>query len=98
MKDLQIDTHKSVAVSQIIPEQWNDWIWTSLSENAPFSWGDNFHSLVHAFAFKDHLEDVLDYESGDDEDVTNSINEYRQSVFDILNYLEAENIFVDMEE
>lgn len=97
-KDLQIDTLKSVGVTQIIPEEWHDWIWTSLSEGAPFSWGDNFHSLVHPFAFKDHLEDVLDFESGDDEEVTKSINEFRPAVFDTLAYLEAENVFVDMEE
>ncbi len=96
-KDLQIDTFKSVGIEQIIPDEWKDWIWTSLSEGAPFSWGDNNHSLVHPFSVKDHLEDVLDFEIGDNEDVTNSINEHRQAVFDTLEYLEAENIFVDME-
>jgi hypothetical protein len=94
-KDLQIDTLQSVGVTQIIPKEWEDWIWTGLSDNAPFSWGDNNHSLVDAFSFGDHLDSVLDYHQDDYEDV---IKEYRQAVFDTINYLEANKIYIDMEE
>jgi hypothetical protein len=94
-KDLQIDTLQSVGVTQIIPKEWEDWIWTGLSDNAPFSWGDNNHSLVDAFSFGDHLDSVLDYHQDDYEDV---IKEYRQAVFDTINYLEANKIYIDLEE
>ena len=94
-KDLQIDTFKSVGVTQIIPEQWEHFIWTTLSDDAPFSWGDNNHSLVDAFSFGDHLDSVLDYHQDDYED---DIKEYRQAVFDTINYLEANKIYIDLEE
>lgn len=96
-KDLQIDTLKSVGATQIIPEQWEDFIWTGLSEDAPFSWGDNNHTLVDAPSFKEALESVLDFHS-DDEDYEKDIKEHRQAVYDILEYLEAEKIFVDLEQ
>lgn len=94
-KDLQIDTLKSVGVTQIIPDDWKDFIWTGLSDDAPFSWGDNNHSLVDAMSFKNHLEDVLDYY---EEDYEEWIKDYRQAVFDTLSYLETKNIYVDLEE
>ena len=94
-KDLQIDTLKSVGVSQIIPEQWQDFIWTGLSDDAPFSWGDNNHSLVDAFSFGDHLDSVLDYY---EDDYSEQIKEYRPAVFDTINYLESNKIYIDLEE
>ena len=94
-KDLQIDTLQSVGVTQVIPEQWEHFIWTALSDDAPFSWGDNNHRLVDAHSFLDHLDSVLDYHQDDYEDV---IKEYRQAVFDTINYLEANKIYIDLEE
>lgn len=96
MKDLQIDTLKSVGVTQIIPEDWKDWIWTDLSDGAPFSWGDNNHSLVDAFSFGDHLDCILEYK--DDEDLEETIKKHRPAIFDTLNYLEANKIYIDLEE
>lgn len=95
-KDLVIDTLKSVGVTQIIPDDWEDWIWTGLSDGAPFSWGDNNHSLVDAFSFGNHLDSVL--ECQDDEDVQDTIKEHRQAIFDAINYLEANKIFIDLEQ
>ena len=94
IKDLNISELRYVGVTQIIPDSWGDWIWTGLSEGAPFSWGDNNHSLVDAFSFKNHLEDVLDYH----EDEIKSIKEYREAVFDTLQYLENSQIYIDLEE
>jgi hypothetical protein len=96
-KELQIDTLKSVGVTQIIPEEWEDWIWTSLSEGAPFTFGDNNHSLVDAMSFKDHLKDTLSCHY-DDTELQDTIVEHKQSILDILDYLEANQIFVDMEQ
>jgi hypothetical protein len=96
MKDLHIDTLKSVGVTQIIPDDWKDWIWTAISDGAPFSWGDNNHTLVDAFSFGDHLDSVLD--SQDDEDLEETIKEHRPAIFDTINYLEANKIYIDLEE
>ena len=96
MKDLQINTLKSVAVSQIIPVDWKDWIWTELSDDAPFSWGDNNHSLVDAIGFGDHLDSVLKCQ--DDEEIQETIKEHRPAIFDIINYLHANQIYIDVEE
>lgn len=94
-KDLQIDTLKSVGVTQIIPEEWGDWIWTGLSDNAPFSWGDNNHSLVDAHSFFDHLDSVLDYH---EDEYGDSINEHRPAILDTINYLNEKQIYIDLEE
>jgi hypothetical protein len=96
MKDLQIDTLKSVGVTQVIPKEWENWIWTELGDGAPFSWGDCNHSLIDAFSFGDHLDSVLD--SQDDEDLEEKIKEHRPAIFDTLNYLHANNIFIDLEQ
>jgi hypothetical protein len=96
MKDLQINTLKAVAVSQIIPVDWKDWIWTELSDGAPFSWGDNNHSLVDAIGFGDHLDGVLEYH--DEEELQQTIKKYRPAITDTINYLEANNIYIDLEE
>ncbi len=95
-KDLQIDELKSVGVTQIIPEEWETWIWTDLSDGAPFSWGDCNHSLVDAVSFGDHLDSILEYK--DDEELEETIKEYRPAITDTLNYLHANNIFIDLEQ
>ena len=95
MKDLQIDTFKSVGVTQIIPEEWGHWIWTDLSDGAPFSWGDCNHSLVDPVSFGDHLDSVLDSQ---DEDMEETIKEHRPAIFDTINYLEANKIYINLEE
>jgi hypothetical protein len=96
MKDLQIDTLKSVGVTQIIPEDWETWIWTDLSDDAPFSWGDNNHSLVDAVSFGDHLDSILKYK--DDDDLEKTIKEHRPAIIDTLNYLHANKIYIDLEQ
>ena len=95
-KDLIIDTFKSVGVTQIIPEEWETWIWTDLSDGAPFSWGDNNHSLVDAVSFGDHLDSILKYK--DDEELDATIKEHRPAITDTLNYLHANNIYIDLEQ
>jgi hypothetical protein len=95
-KDLPINTLKSVGVTQIIPEDWGNWIWGDLSDGAPFSWGDNNHSLVDAMSFGDHLDCILEYK--DDDELEETIKEYRPAITDTLNYLQANNIYIDLEE
>lgn len=49
-----------VDVHDLVPDGWSGSFWGAVSENAPFSWGDNNLSLVTASAFKDHVLRTLD--------------------------------------
>lgn len=90
--NLHIDTIRAVPASTIIPSEWKGWIWGSLSEDAPFSWGDNNHTLVDPFDFGDHLQRVLDIEG---DEFANS--EEAKYVHQILKYMEENNLYVDLE-
>jgi hypothetical protein len=91
-KDLLVEEVKHVAMSQVMPEEWHSWIFYALSENAPFSWGDNNMTLIHADRFMDHLVDTLDLN-----DQEKNIEDFRESIIDTLKYLSANNIYVDLE-
>jgi hypothetical protein len=49
-----------VNASDIIPEEITREFWSVLSENAPFSWGDNNKSLVCAIDLAHHLREIED--------------------------------------
>ena len=49
-----------VAATSLVPRGWDKWFWSAISDNAPFSWGDNDHSLVNAQDFAKHCEERLD--------------------------------------
>lgn len=89
---LTIDTLQAVPVSTIIPSEWKGWIWSLLSEDAPFSWGDNNHTLVDPLDFWDHLENVLTL---DNEELVES--EEGQFVKETLRYMSNKRIYVDLE-
>jgi hypothetical protein len=55
----EVTSCKFVAATSLVPRGWDKWFWPEISENAPFSWGDNDHSLVNAQDFADHCERVL---------------------------------------
>ena len=57
----KIYTCKYICVSDIAPK-WaiKEDFWAKVSEGAPFTWGDNNHSLVTASDFARWCEEVLD--------------------------------------
>lgn len=63
-----------------------------LSENAPFTWGDNDHSLVTKQRFQDHLESVVN----SDDDAPWSNEPGLVSVLDRLNSL-SDDTLIDLE-
>ena len=88
-------TAKFVPVSEIIPQGWDCWFYTAISENSPFSWGDNNRTLIDAISFGHHVEDVLDVESSfGNESITET---KRKTFFDILSELGKKRIYVDLE-
>lgn len=49
-----------VYASDIVPPEWRGWFWELISTDAPFSWGDNNHTLVTPGEFADHAANRLE--------------------------------------
>lgn len=45
-----------IPVTKLVPRTWHTWFFSAISEDAPFSWGDNEHSLTTASALAAHAE------------------------------------------
>ena len=59
--ELPIQTIKCIPVSYLIPVSMLALeVWEKISSDAPFSWGDNNHSLVSPIDFAVHCEEKLD--------------------------------------
>jgi len=81
--DKWIETCEYVPATSIIPRSWDKWFWEKISNNAPFSWGDNNHSLVAAADFANYCEERLD----DSRKVKNWLWEVRK----------LGNVYIDLE-
>lgn len=96
---MNIDKLKTITIcplSALFPEDWNDWIFGAISMDAPFSWGDNTHTLVEPDAFKDHLEQVFSFQDHI-EDINEEINKHKDSIFNILKKLADLEVLLDLE-
>jgi hypothetical protein len=49
-----------VEASSVVPKAWGPWLWSLVSDDAPFTWGDNNRSMVTANRFREHLSCCLD--------------------------------------
>lgn len=61
-RKFQIETCKFIPVSSLVPENW-DWFFALISENAPFSWGDNNRTMIDVDTFLNHCDDAFDFDS-----------------------------------
>ena len=96
---MDIDKLKTITicpVSALFPDDWHDWIFDAISLDAPFSWGDNDHTLVDADAFKDYLASTFSREDHN-EDLTNDIKKHKQNIFNILKKLSDLEVYIDLE-
>lgn len=59
-KGITIHNTDFVEATELVPNEWQDWFWGLISENAPFSWGDNNRTMITASSFADHCENCLD--------------------------------------
>ena len=50
-------------LSSLVPEEWRDWFYGGVSDNAPVSFCDNDLTLVTARRLHAHCEAVLDAET-----------------------------------
>ena len=91
-------TAKFLPISEIIPKDWHGWFYCAISQDPPFSWGDNTRTLIDAISFGHHVEDVLDMEESFGNNVgEDGTIEGREKFFDILNAMAKKNIYVDLE-
>ena len=84
-------TCEFVEATALIPREWDAWFWVKISDNAPFSWGDNDRSMVCACDFRRHCEDRL-LDAAYDEDVP------QEEIDQFLEMLgELGTLYVDLE-
>lgn len=57
---MKVQTCDFVSATNLVPRRWDNWFWDKISNNAPFSWGDNNRSMVTASDFARHCEERLD--------------------------------------
>lgn len=55
-----IKTCQFVEANELVPPDWTPWFWSAVSENAPFTWGDNNRSMITAIDFAIHCEEALE--------------------------------------
>lgn len=56
----KLETCCFVSISSIVPERLADPFWEAISQNAPFSWGDNNRSLICAYDLLRHIDQIED--------------------------------------
>ena len=72
---LKIQAVQFVQVETIIPEEWSEWFWMSLSESSTITFGDNDFSLISAERFLDEVKLVLEFEREVDQKEVQQIRE-----------------------
>ena len=59
-RKIKIQTCQFIPVSSLVPNHWGEWFYAAISDQAPFSWGDNNKSLIDMERFATHCESVLE--------------------------------------
>jgi hypothetical protein len=61
---MKVQTCQFVSVTALLPKSWRKQrrseFWSLISQDAPFSWGDNNRSMVTASFFASHCEERMD--------------------------------------
>ena len=88
-----VETIKFIPITKLVPEKWQGWFYDMLSQNAPFSWGDNNRSIITATRLANHAEDCLDIEQHDADTITQAeVDEWVEEVRKLGDmYIDLEN-------
>jgi hypothetical protein len=81
-KQPKIQTCQFISVTHVVPKSMAETLWEKISENAPFSWGDNNRSLVTASSFADHCQERLD-DSQESQDFLSKLRELGETYLDL---------------
>ena len=87
-----IQSCKYVCITDIVPKEWVGWFYTAISENAPFSWGDNNRTMVDAMSFSQHVQQVIDIHDEENIEEKTLIEFYNT-----LGELERKQVYIDLE-
>lgn len=81
-----------VEATSLVPPGWATWFWVKISQDAPFSWGDNNRSMVLACDFKNHCEDRLSDVASEEDVPQADIDQFLQLVESLgTAYVDLEN-------
>lgn len=58
---MNTNTVTFIHATDLIPESWNDWFWSDLSDSSNITFGDNDYSLINAERFQDEFDKILDF-------------------------------------
>jgi hypothetical protein len=88
MNKLKAKTVKFVPIRELVNPAWNNWFFSLLSEDAPFSWGDNNFTLISAGRFKKYVTHILyDGKSAG-----------AAELMETLTYLEQDDVYINLED
>lgn len=94
LKIPKYETTKYVPLSEIVPDNWKSWFYDAISQDAPFSWGDNNRTLVDAISFGHHAQERMDVEESFGKAGT---IRGRKNFFSMLDQLEKDQVYIDLE-
>jgi hypothetical protein len=57
---MKVQTCEFISATDVVPRSWDSDFWSTIGNNAPFSWGNNNRSMVTASSFASHCEERLD--------------------------------------
>jgi hypothetical protein len=58
---MNTNTVTFIHATDLIPESWNHWFWSDLSDSSNITFGDNDYSLINAERFQDEFDKILDF-------------------------------------
>lgn len=79
-----------VPVSLLLEEGSRDWFYSAISENAPFSWGDNDRTLIRAKRLKDYLKKTSEWQ-------TRKHARQKKALIGKLDFLDKRDTLLDLE-
>ena len=65
---VKTETCKFIPISKLVPKKWMGWFYDVISQNAPFTWGDNNRTLITANRLANHAKECLDNDLDNDHD------------------------------
>jgi hypothetical protein len=80
-------------LTDLVPNEWNDWFFQEVGDTHDFCWGDNNHSLVTVERFYDTVKEIL--ENQDDCDLADG--EIECFLDDIKVLFNNEQTYIDLE-
>ena len=93
MERLETTTIETYPLGKLFPEEWKTWIFDIISDDAPFSWGDNDHTLVSVARFRDWFDvSMMSVGLEDPEDKMR-----KKQVHEKLDQLEAQGAYIELE-